>query len=69
MIKILEDDGIVLLKSNNQYFLQYDAGELMIKMKNLPITNEEAKKVIDNPDVSYNIIIQYQDKGQFGEDV
>ena len=66
MEKILENEGIGLLKSEDQYFLQYDAGELMIKIKNLPITPDEAKAVIARPESSYDIIIDYQDKGEFG---
>jgi hypothetical protein len=68
MVKILEDDGIELYKDNNKYFLRYDAGELMIKMKNLQILEQEAERVIENPDSAYEIIIGYQNKGIYGED-
>jgi hypothetical protein len=68
MEKIMEDEGIGLYKSNNKYYLRYDSGELMIKIKNLEISEEEAKSVINNPDVSYDIIISYQNKGIYGED-
>lgn len=68
MKKILESNGIELYQNNNNYFLRYDAGELMIKMKNLLITKEEADNVINNPDNAYHIIIDYQDKGLYGED-
>jgi hypothetical protein len=69
MEKIMEDEGIGLYKSNNKYFLRYDAGELMIKMKNLEISEEEARSVINNPDTSYDIIISYQNKGIYGENL
>ena len=68
MEKIMEDEGIGLYKSNNKYYLRYDSGELMIKIKNLEISEEEAKSVINNPDVSYDIIISYQNKGIYGKD-
>lgn len=68
MEKIMEDEGIELYKNNNKYYLRYDAGELMIKMKNLEISEEEAKNVINNPDSAYNIIIAYHDSGIYGED-
>ena len=53
MQKIIEDEGIVLYKGNSKYYLRYDSGELVIKMKNLEISAEEAKKVIctTNPHV------------------
>ena len=68
MKQILEDEGILLLESNGKYYLQYDAGELMIKLKNLLITEEEAKAIIQKPDLSYDVIINYQDKGEFGNE-
>ena len=69
MRQILEDEGILLLESNGKYFLQYDAGELMIKLKNLPITEEEANIIMLSPESSYDIIIDHQDKGDFGIDI
>ena len=62
---ILEDDGIQLLKKDKRYYLRYDAGELMIKMCDLEITNDEAKRVIDNPECAYGIIIEHQDSERF----
>ncbi|UOO38267.1 hypothetical protein IZU99_03150 [Oscillospiraceae bacterium CM] len=68
MQKIMEDEGIELYKDNSKYYLRYDSGELMIKMKNLEISAEEAKNVVNNPDSAYNIILSYHDKGIYGED-
>ncbi len=68
MQKIMEDEGIELYKNNNKYYLRYDAGELMIKMKSLEISAEEVKNVINNPDSAYNIILAYHDRGVYGED-
>ena len=68
MQKIMEDEGIALYRNNNKYYLRYDAGELMIKMKNLEISAEEAKNVITNSNSAYNIILAYHDKGIYGED-
>lgn len=69
MEKILECEGILLLKNRNKYILQYDSGELMVKLKNLPITNAEAKLIINNPKLTYDIILNYQDNGVMGDDV
>lgn len=68
MRKILEDEGILLLESGGKYFLQYDAGELMIKIKNLLISSDEAQAVMKKPALSYDIIIDHQDRGDFGID-
>ena len=67
MQKILEDEGIELYKSSDKYFLRYDAGEFAVKMKNLEITAEEAKNVMNDPGSAYNIILAYHDKGIYGE--
>lgn len=67
MEKIMEDEGIELYRNNNKYYLRYDAGELMIKMKNIEISAEEAKNVISNPDSAYHIIIGYHNRGIYGE--
>ncbi|UOO38276.1 hypothetical protein IZU99_03195 [Oscillospiraceae bacterium CM] len=68
MQTIMEDEGIELYSNNGKYYLRYDAGELMIKMKNLEISAKEAQDIISNLDTAYNIIITYHDKGVFGED-
>ncbi len=69
MDKILEYEGIKLCRTMGQYFLQYDAGELMIKMKSLMITEGEANQIIQRPDAAYKTIISYQDRGIYGEDL
>lgn len=69
MKKILEDEGIALLNESGNYYLQYDAGELMVKIKRIKISEEEAKRVIRIPSCSYDIIISYQDRGIYGDDV
>lgn len=69
MEKILESEGITLIKSKDQYYLQYDAGELMVKMKNLAITSVEAQQVMENPESAYDVIIAYHNKRIYGDDV
>lgn len=64
---ILEDEGIQLGKIEDKYYLIFDSGEMAVQMKELQITDEEAKKVKDNPDFAYDIIIAYQNKEMFGE--
>ena len=59
---ILDDEGIQLIRKDNKYYLKFDEGELMIKMKELEITHEEAIQVQRNPDYAYDIIINYQEQ-------
>jgi hypothetical protein len=59
---ILEDEGIQLIKKGNKYYLKFDEGELMFKIRELEITEEEAKKITENSDIAYDVIISYQEK-------
>jgi len=66
---VLNVDGITLFKDLDKYYIQYDGGMFTVELKRLLITKDEAESIIDNPDVAEQIVIQYQNKGQFGEDV
>lgn len=66
---LIEDEGIKLLSNNDEFFLQYDAGAHMVKNKRIKITNEEAELVKNSPEIMYDIIIRYQDAGDYGEDI
>ena len=71
MRNIAEFDGILLFESANRYYLQYDAGAHMIKIKNLEITAEEVKNILKSEDSAqavYDIIFRYQNQGIYGED-
>ena len=69
MKRILEDEGIELLKDAGRYFLQYDAGAHMVKKKRISITADEAELCQLDVDEMYNIILQYQNDGIYGEDI
>ena len=69
MKRILEDEGIELLKDEGRYFLQYDAGAQMVKKKRISITADEAELCQLDVDEMYNIILQYQNDGIYGEDL
>ena len=66
---IIEDEGISLLENKGQYYLQYDAGAHMIKKKRIEITNEEAELCQLDVEEMYNLILQYQNDGVYGEDI
>lgn len=70
MMKLLiEDEGISLLEDVEKYYLQYDAGAHMVKKKRIEITKEEAEICQLDFNEMYNIILQYQNDGVYGEDV
>lgn len=66
---ILEDKGIELLEDEGRYFLQYDAGAHMVKKKRISITTDEAEICQLDADEMYNIILQSQNDGVYGDDI
>lgn len=66
---IKEDEGIQLFESDGKYYLQYDAGAHMIKKKRIEILENEVEICKYGGEEMYNIILQYQNKGVYGEDV
>lgn len=66
---IIEDEGIKLLESNGNYYIEYDAGAHMIKKKRIEISEDEANMCQYDTEEMYNLILQYQNNGIYGEDV
>ena len=66
---ISEDDGLKLLENQGKFYLQYDAGAHMEKEKRIEITSDEAELCQYDREEMYNMILQYQNDGVYGEDV
>lgn len=64
-----EDEGIQLLKIDNKFYLEYDAGAHMVKKKRIEISSDEAELCQYIDDEMYNTILHYQNNGVYGEDV
>ena len=66
---IREKEGIKLLKDEDVFYLEYDAGAHMVKKKRIEISSDEAElcQYLDNG--MYDTIIHYQNNGIYGEDV
>ena len=67
MKEIAMFDNVLLLEEKGKYYLQYDAGMFTIVYKRLAITNEEAKSILQNPDLINDIVLDYQDRGEYGD--
>lgn len=67
MEKILQDGSTKLLQDGDKYYLEYDAGSIVMMMRRLKITPEEAKAIIKNPDLIDDTIIDYQDRRIYGK--
>ena len=52
-----------------QEYSAYDAGAHMVKKKRISITADEAELCQLDVDEMYNIILQYQNDGIYGEDI
>lgn len=66
---IRENDGIQLLENEEKYYIEYDAGAHMIKKKRIEISEDEAEICQYDGEEMYNIILQYQNNGIYGDDV
>ena len=64
---IKEDEGIELLENQGKYYLEYDAGAHMIKKKRIEISQDEADICQYDEEEMYNLILQYQNNGVYGE--
>lgn len=69
MRAIKKDEGIELLEKQGKYYLEYDAGTHMIKKKRIEISQEEADICQYDEEEMYNLILQYQNHGVYGEDI
>ena len=64
-----KNDGIKLLEDRGNYFLEYDSGSHMIKLKRIHITADEAQLCSFDEYEMYYLVLQYQNKDVYGEDV
>lgn len=60
MNKIYENYGIIIMKNDNKYYIQYDAGELVDKIDIIEVSKEDAEKAQIGEEEAYSVILQYQ---------
>lgn len=55
--------GIKIIKKKDRYFLQYDAGEIVIQIREIHISDKEAQSImkIDNSDELYKYMLENLD--------
>ena len=54
--------GIKIFKSNKKIFLRYDAGEIVINMQDIEITEKEAIKAQISSKDAYEVILEHQNR-------
>ena len=50
MIQLYSNFGITIVQRNDQYFMYYDSGEIVSKMKEIEISELEAKELQEQKD-------------------
>jgi hypothetical protein len=60
---IFEDFGIEIVKRDESYYIQFDAGELAVVMVEAGITEVEAKKAMLSEKDAYEVLITCQKRG------
>lgn len=56
--------GIEIIKRSERYYLRYDAGELVVKMVEIEITEDEATKARCSEKDAYEVILARQLRDQ-----
>ncbi|MFD1739543.1 hypothetical protein ACFSCX_23970 [Bacillus salitolerans] len=62
MSVIFSDYGIEISEEDGRYFLNFDEGELVPKLRTIEVTLEETKKGMLSPKDAYEVIIAFQNR-------
>jgi hypothetical protein len=61
---IFQAHGILIVKRDECYYIQFDAGELAVVMVEAEITEVEAKKAMLSEKDAYEVLITCQKRGK-----
>lgn len=62
MNKIFDDYGIEVFSKDDKYFIKYDEGEIIGKIRMMEISKEDALLVQKSEYDAYQVIIKYQNR-------
>lgn len=57
---IFSDFGIEIIDRDNQLFIRYDAGEIVVEMREHPITLDDAEKAKTSSKDAYEVLLKCQ---------
>ena len=60
MKNIFNDYGIEIFIRDDKYYIRYDAGEIVQKMDEIEVSEEDAKKAQKSSEDAYMVILSYQ---------
>lgn len=58
--RVFEGHGIEVLKRGSQFFIRYDAGEIVVEMKEIEVSEKEAEKAQEGERQAYEVILRAQ---------
>lgn len=58
--RIFSDFGIEIFKRGERYFVRYDAGEIVVQLREDEITAEEAAKAQESEKSAYEVLLACQ---------
>jgi hypothetical protein len=63
---LFADFGIEIIKRLERYFIRYDAGEIIVKMVEIEVTDEETTRARRSERDAYEVILASQTRGRAG---
>ena len=58
------DYGIELSVRDGRYFIRYDAGEIVDKIEEIEVSEEDARRAQISENDAYNVILKYQNRSR-----
>ncbi|WP_219834743.1 hypothetical protein [Paenibacillus sp. R14(2021)] len=55
---VFSDYGIEIYERNEKKYIRYDAGEIVVQIREIEITAEEAAKAQLGPEYAYEVIVK-----------
>ena len=60
--QIFEGYGIIVLKRAEQFFIRYDAGEIVVQIKEVEVSERQAIKAQEGEQDAYDVLLEVQQK-------
>ena len=68
MNTIFKNDWMEIYTCNNAYFIKYNSGDLINSIREIEVSEEDAKRAQESGEAAYHIILHYDNIAMYGED-
>ncbi|SEI40089.1 hypothetical protein [Frateuria terrea] len=58
--KLFEDYGITLFRRSDKFFVRYDAGHLVVQMREDEVTEEQAVQLQQDEQSAYHVLLEVE---------